>query len=129
MATSLYYTADRAEPLTEEESAAIDDVLERYTIEALMEYLGRDEPEESLWFEADSEHLLEGTTRLPGDCSFDQMLGALDYWLRALSEVRLAVTGAEWDVHVDEMEVPWDAAQQRFALPAEPESEDFVDLS
>ena len=43
MGTSLYYAADRAEPLTEEESAAIESVLTRYTIDPLIEYLGREE--------------------------------------------------------------------------------------
>ena len=57
--------------------------------------------------------IFEGATKLP-DNSEDALWELLQHWCRLLSEVRRAVPGAEWHVHVDDHDIPWDEEAQEY---------------
>ena len=62
---------------------------------------------ELLTLAAPGDEALEGTTTLPEQDPFSTFLG-LTHWCRALTEVRRALPGTQWEVSVDDEPVPWD---------------------
>jgi hypothetical protein len=57
--------------------------------------------------------ILEGATKLP-DNSYDALWELVQRWCELLSEVRSVVRGAEWRVHVDDVEIPWNEEAQAY---------------
>jgi hypothetical protein len=66
--------------------------------------------------------VLEGATRLP-DQDEDIFWVAVRHWCQALSEIRRLLPDAEWDVHVDDLDIFWDAERQVFDPEREPPAE------
>ncbi|WP_424861652.1 hypothetical protein [Streptomyces sp. MMS24-I29] len=112
MSVSVYYSARRSESLTGPETAAVERVVAARTAsfpyddeEDLHLYdLGGDEDGE----------ILAGSTKLPSDP--DRWLPVLTHVLDSVTELRRAVGRAEWHVHMDDVDVPWDE-NEGYALP------------
>ncbi|ROQ78093.1 hypothetical protein EDD95_4671 [Streptomyces sp. CEV 2-1] len=107
MSVSLYYSAHRAAPLTEAESSAIECVVAAHTTsfpyddeESLYLYeLSDDGPEERV----------AGATKMPSD--FDRLMPVLTHLLHSVTELRRVLSDAEWAVHMDDIDIPWDEAE------------------
>ncbi|WP_347039440.1 hypothetical protein AAHB37_04790 [Glutamicibacter halophytocola] len=101
MSTSLYYTATRATALSEDEHQQLM-ALARGHNDAF-EFDG-----ETLYFypaQRDNE-VLNGSTKICPDPV--EMAPSLLHWLAALTALRQALPEAQWDVSLDEIDVPWD---------------------
>jgi hypothetical protein len=115
VSVSIYYTARRPRPLTSAERTAIDAVVARYPVEALIAECGLTEGEfngEAFCVypsDADTEPgvVFEGATKLPL-YSEEAMWAAVQYWCRLLSELRPVLPGTSWRVHVDDHDIEWD---------------------
>ncbi|MFH8518268.1 hypothetical protein ACH4CE_24905 [Streptomyces gelaticus] len=111
MSVSIYYGARRAQPLTDTESAAV----ERVVAERAKSFPYDDE--ESLYLyggDDEDDEILAGSTKLPGDPG--RWLPVTAHVLDSVTELRRTVGGAEWHVHVDDSDVPWDE-NEGYALP------------
>ncbi|HWU11628.1 MAG TPA: hypothetical protein VN520_35645 [Streptomyces sp.] len=112
MSVSLYYCASRATPLTDAETAAVERIVAAHM--AAFPY----EDQESLYL-YDSEagrpdEVVAGSTKMPLDPG--RMLPVLDHVLGSVTELRRALPGAEWHVHMDGLDVPWDGTEG-YAFP------------
>ncbi|MFF1906905.1 hypothetical protein [Kitasatospora sp. NPDC058218] len=111
MSVSLYYSAGRAVPLTAAETAAVEAVVAARESsfpfqdeEGLHLYDGGGEPDE----------VLDGSTRIPADPG--RLLPVIAHVLDSVTELRRALPGARWRVHLDDLDVPWDEGDG-YALP------------
>ncbi|MFB7917963.1 hypothetical protein [Streptomyces sp. NPDC056061] len=116
MSVSVYYSARRSEPLTGPETAAIERVVTART--ASFPY----DDEESLHlYDADGDdqddEILAGSTKLPSDP--DRWMPAIAHVLDSVTELRRAVADAQWHVHLDDVDVPWDETEG-YTLPGLP---------
>ncbi|WP_299539747.1 hypothetical protein [uncultured Streptomyces sp.] len=112
MSVSLYYTARRAEPLTDGESAAVERVVTAHR--ATFPY----DDEESLYLYepdgGDDGPLLDGSTKMPFDPG--RLLPVLAHVLDSVTELRRSLPAASWHVHLDDLDIPWDETEG-YALP------------
>lgn len=121
MGVSIYYTASRPEPLSSGERSAVEAAIARHPLSALLDECstteGEFDGEDFCVHPADGDTepgvVFEGATKLPL-CAEDAMWAAVRHWCRLLSEVRRAVPGAAWHVHVDDHDIPW--AEERRAF-------------
>jgi len=123
MSISIYYTAGRAQKLTERERDAMIAVTRKYSasdqIEEIEECLrshGGMNWEKGLYFYDDDlspDSILEGSTKLP-DITEEAIWLSLQHWCKALSELRRAIPDADWRVHVDDHDIEWDADRQEY---------------
>ncbi|MFJ4883972.1 hypothetical protein [Streptomyces sp. NPDC088731] len=126
MSVSVYYSARRAQPLTGTESTTVEHVLTTraqsfpYADEEGL-YLydgdedaggGTDEGEGT--GENGNAEILAGSTKLPSDP--DRWIPATAHVLGSVTALRRAVGGAQWHVHLDDVDVPWDE-EEGYALP------------
>ncbi|MFE6934792.1 hypothetical protein ACFVDT_22525 [Streptomyces sp. NPDC057699] len=104
MSVSLYYSATRAMPLTDAERAAV----ERIAAAHMGSFPYEDEESLHLYDSDDSrpDEVVAGSTKMPFDPG--RVLGVLDRVLGSVSELRRALPEAEWRVHMDDLDVPWD---------------------
>ncbi|MFB6890504.1 hypothetical protein ACFCX4_14440 [Kitasatospora sp. NPDC056327] len=118
MSVSLYYTAHRATAPTRAESAAVERVVAAHT--ASFPY----QDEESLFLyehdEDDPEQILAGSTKLPSDPG--RLLPVMTRVLDSVTSLRRALPGADWHVHLDDLDVPWDE-EDGYAFPDMPDGE------
>jgi hypothetical protein len=118
---SIYYTASRPEPLSAAERSAIEAAVARYPLAALLDECGVAEGEfdgeDFCVYPADAHTepgvVFEGATKLPLH-SEDAMWSAVQHWCGMLSEVRLALPGTAWRVHIDDHDIPWVADLRAF---------------
>ncbi|MFE7108344.1 hypothetical protein ACFU98_23175 [Streptomyces sp. NPDC057575] len=108
MSVSIYYSARRAQPLTGAEAAAVERV-----VAACAQSFPYDDEEGLYLYEVDGQ-LVTGSTKLPIDP--DRWLPVIVHVLDSVTELRRAVGGAEWHVHMDDVDVPWDETEG-YALP------------
>jgi len=118
---SIYYTAYRNEPLSPEESASIQNIVTRYSVDN--EIAERERTGEGFRWESFCVYdpddptepgiIFEGATKLP-DNSEDAIWEGLQHWCRLLTEVRRALPGTKWRVHVDDHDIPWDEETKAF---------------
>ncbi|MFE7364298.1 hypothetical protein [[Kitasatospora] papulosa] len=112
MSVSLYYCASRATPLTDAETAAVERIVAAHR--ASFPY----EDQESLYlYDSDGsrpDEVVAGSTKMPFDPG--KVLPVLDHVLGSVSELRRALPGAEWRVHMDDLDVPWGEAEG-YAFP------------
>lgn len=119
MGVSIYYSATRDRSLSAAESKAIEWIVNRYPLDALMRDCGVPESqfhgEGFCLYSAPLEEgaVLEGATKLPG-VSEEAMWIAIQYWCRLLTELRGVLQDANWRVHVDDHHIPWSDSLQRF---------------
>ncbi|MFD9751768.1 hypothetical protein [[Kitasatospora] papulosa] len=112
MSVSLYYCASRATPLTDAETAAVERIVAART--ASFPY----EDHESLYLydgdEGRPDEVVAGSTKMPFDPG--KVLPVLDHVLGSVTELRRALPGADWRVHMDDLDVPWDETEG-YAFP------------
>lgn len=112
MSVSIYYSASRAVPLTAAETSAVDRVV------AARESSFPCQDEESLCLYEDGgsepDEIVAGATKMPVDP--DLVLPVIAHVLDSVTELRRALPGAEWHVHMDDLDVPWDE-DEGYALP------------
>ena len=112
MSVSLYYCASRATPLTDAETAAVGRIVAAHM--ASFPY----EDQESLYlYDSDDsrpDEVVAGSTKMPFDPG--KVLPVLDHVLGSVTELRRALPGAEWRVHMDDLDVPWDESEG-YAFP------------
>ncbi|WP_069169699.1 hypothetical protein [Streptomyces griseus] len=112
MSVSLYYRASRAVPLTTAETAAVERIVAAHR--SAFPY----QDEESLYLYEDDvrepSEVVAGSTKMPFEP--DRVVPVLDHVLRSVSELRRALPGAEWHVHMDDLDVPWDGTEG-YAFP------------
>src|SRR4051812_34844377 len=114
MSISIYYSARRSTPLTDAERSRITRLEATYAVETQIDDYNRtgdgynwesfciydpDDPTEP-------DIIFEGATKLP-DNSEHAVWDGLQHWCRALTEIRHVLAGANWDVHVDDHDIPW----------------------
>jgi hypothetical protein len=117
MSISIYYTANRKQPLSDAERVAIGAAVEHYSVDNdIEEYL-----QTGLGFNWESfciykpdhfsepQTIFEGATKLP-DNSEDAIWTGLQHWCHLLTVIRNELNGAVWRVHVDDHEIVWDEA-------------------
>lgn len=112
MSVSLYYTASRAKPLTDAEAADVARTVAART--SSFPY----PDEESLYLYENGgggpRDILAGSTKLPFDPG--RALPVIAHVLDSVTELRRSLPDAEWHVHMDDLDVPWDA-HAGYALP------------
>ncbi|MET9264762.1 hypothetical protein [Amycolatopsis sp. NPDC004079] len=113
MSTSLYYDASRATALTPTETAAIERIVTAR--QSSVPY--PDEESLYLYEEGGSEpdEIVAGSTKIPFDP--DRMMAVLEHVLGSVTELRRALPDAEWRVHLDDFDLPWDESEGYF-LPS-----------
>ncbi|WP_405405191.1 hypothetical protein [Streptomyces sp. NBC_01104] len=124
MSVSLYYNAHRPAPLTDAESASVARVVAART--ASFPY----DDEESLYvYERDAgaaQEILAGSTKMPFDPG--RLMPVIAHVLDSVTELRRALPDAEWRVHMDDLDVPWDEAEG-YALPGMRDEDLIAELS
>ncbi|GFM49941.1 hypothetical protein PSCICE_12080 [Pseudomonas cichorii] len=119
MAISIYYAARRKAPLSSNEIAAIQEIVRRYSVDDQIERLlslGTGLNWESFGYSTNLEPsrflkkglVLWGSTKLPDNQEEASWIG-VQHWCKCLSEIRLSVSGCEWNVAVEDHEIRWDA--------------------
>ncbi len=106
MSVSLYYSARRPVPLTAAESAAVERV-----VTAQRAAFPYPDEEDLCLYESPGDgpdDVLAGSTKLPVDP--DRALPVIAHVLGSVTELRRALPGAAWHVHLDDLDVPWDEA-------------------
>nr|WSW67089.1 hypothetical protein OG461_13255 [Streptomyces sp. NBC_00995] len=124
MSVSLYYHARRATALTETESASVERVVVAHM--ASFPY----EDEESLYLYerpgSEPQELLAGSTKMPFDPG--RLLPVIARVLDSVTQLRRALPGAEWRVHLDDLDVPWDEAEG-YVLPGMRDADLIAELA
>lgn len=122
MSVSVYYSARRAQPLTGTESITVEHVLTTRAQsfpyadeEGLYLYDGDEDAGEGTGGNGNGNaEILAGSTKLPSDP--DRWIPATAHVLDSVTALRRAVGGAQWHVHLDDVDVPWDE-EEGYALP------------
>ncbi|MFF2510240.1 hypothetical protein [Streptomyces sp. NPDC058086] len=113
MSISLYYRASRAVPLTEAETAAV----ERIAAARMSSFPYQDEEDLCLYDRGDwsePDEIVAGSTKLP--LIESRVLPVIGHVLDSVTELRRALPGAEWHVHIEDVEIPWDE-DEGYVLP------------
>lgn len=106
MSVSLYYTAKRENPISEAEKAACLKTADRY----IEEYLLGDMYEPFCIYDFDNDSfeknvIFDGATKLPLDEGEEHFAEVLDYWTDCLREIIKILSGAEWNIHIDDVDI------------------------
>jgi len=110
MGVSVYYTCHRVTALTSNEQQEIQAIIDRYNDSFEWDDLG----ESFSVYDPDSDRPTEifvGSTKLPLSDNFEDMMQALFHWLDCLTEIRRAIAGGDWHVHLDDTDAIWDEEQ------------------
>lgn len=113
---SIYYEAKRPEPLTTIERELIDQILEKYSVDDIIEVYTDDTPTlnwESFAFYDEpyaAGVILKGSVKLPNAVRDAEIVGA-ERWCAALSELRRSLLGATWSVSIEDQQIAWDSSR------------------
>ncbi len=123
MSVSIYYTAKRSRPINAEEQAQIDRLVDSFLIDDELEAYLR--TGEGLNWESftiydpatpsQPDVIFEGATKLPDNTDEATWIG-LEHWLELLAQLRRALPGATWHVHVDDHDLAWDDAEGEYVV-------------
>lgn len=87
------------------------------------------EGEEGLYLydsdETESDEIVDGSTKLPPDAA--RVLLVVGHVLGSVTELRRALPGAQWRVHLDDLDVPWDEVQG-YLLPGMDDADLMAEL-
>ena len=105
MSVSLYYTAKRDYPITEQEQNNCQKIADQYIAEyplgdmyeSFCIYDLNDETEENVIF--------EGATKLPLDEDDEQSVKVLDYWADCLQKIIDLLPDVQWYIHIDDADI------------------------
>jgi hypothetical protein len=123
MSVSIYYTAKRNTPLTQEETIAIQRIVKENDVGAQVKAYwetGQGYNWETFTIYNPNnptavDVIFEGATKLPDNTSDASIIG-LEHWLKVLTQIRRAIRNASWHVHVDDTDIPWNEASQAFDM-------------
>ncbi|MER6100070.1 hypothetical protein ABT154_30290 [Streptomyces sp. NPDC001728] len=104
MSVSLYYSADRALPLTAAEKAAVESI-----VAAHMSSFPYEDTESLDLYEDDGDEphrIVAGSTKMPLDPG--QLMPVVIHVLDSVTDLRRVLPDADWHVHLDDLDVPWD---------------------
>ncbi|MGY3676796.1 hypothetical protein [Streptomyces sp. TE33382] len=124
MSVSLYYSAHRATSLTEAELASVARV-----VAAHMASFPYDDEESLCVYDGDAVgvgEVLAGSTKMPHDPG--RLMPVIAHVLDSVTELRRAVPGAKWRVHMDDLDVPWDEAEG-YVLPGMRDADLIAELA
>ncbi|MFI9741103.1 hypothetical protein [Streptomyces sp. NPDC052494] len=124
MSVSLYYSARRTTPLTEAESASVARVVADH-----MASFPYDDEESLDLYDPDAsepEEIIAGSTKMPFDPG--HLMPVIAHVLDSVTELRRAVPDAEWRVHMDDLDVPWDETEG-YALPGMRDADLIAELA
>lgn len=117
MSVSLYYTATREQPITQQEQNRCNEIADYYDkqypygelYEGFYIYdLGKSKSGNP------DNIILDGSTKLPSNDDEELCMNVLQYWLKCLEEIVGVLTGAQWHVHLDDLEFEWSEEEQGF---------------
>lgn len=123
MSVSIFYTARRQQKLTHAEQAAINQLIEKYSVdEEIAEYLktgkGHNWASFSIYdleTQTVSDVILEGSTELPDNSKY-AMFDGLEHWASLLTDIRNVLEDAVWHVHVDDHDLVWDGENLEYDI-------------
>ncbi|MEO3945838.1 hypothetical protein [Gorillibacterium sp. CAU 1737] len=122
MGVSLYYSAERPQPLTAEEQQTVTEWIQAYDLEKAKEDFETASSSEwegftvyELTDPTQPGVIFEGATRLPDD-SPEAMWEGIQHWTALLARIRATLPGAEWHVHVDDHDLEWDEEAGEYDL-------------
>ncbi|MEV5260591.1 hypothetical protein AB0L02_21370 [Streptomyces anulatus] len=124
MSPSTYYNAHRATPLAEAELASVARV-----VAAHMAAFPYDDEESLCVYDGDmagAGEVLAGSTKMPHHPG--RLMPVIAHVLDSVTELRRAVPGAEWRVHMDDLDVPWEEAEG-YVLPGMRDADLIVELA
>ncbi|MFC8700874.1 hypothetical protein ACFUIV_01770 [Streptomyces anulatus] len=124
MSVSLYYSAHRATPLTGAEVASVARV-----VAAHMAAFPYDDEESLCVYDGEvvgAGEILAGSTKMPHHPG--RLMPVIAHVLDSVTELRRALPGAEWRVHMDDLDVPWDEADG-YALPGMRDADLIAELA
>ena len=117
MSVSLYYTAKREQPIILQEQNRCNEIADRYD----QQYPFGDLYEGFCIYNLDKDRkgyeddvILDGSTKLPTDVEGELYLKIVDWWLKCLEELVDVLPGAEWNVHLDDMDFEWSEEEHSF---------------
>ena len=121
MSISIYYTARREQPLSDDERSQIATIENKFSVDDQIEErerTGTGHNWESFYIydsndPTEPDVIFEGATKLP-DNSEDATWIGLQHWCAALTAVRKVIPDADWHVHVDDHEIQWDDSLGEF---------------
>ena len=106
MSISIYYSAERQIPLSENENEKIEQLIEEYS----ESYTYKDTQESFYLYDYDEDEpevIFNGSTKLPLSDNFEETIIAVLHWAECLSEIRRIVPGASWSVNMDDTDFIW----------------------
>lgn len=105
MSVSLYYTAKRDQPMSEQERETCRNVVERYTADYSFGDIGEGfcvyDPHEG----SDKTVIFEGAAKLPVNKGKARFIKVHDYWSDCLQEIIDLLPGAHWHISIDDTDV------------------------
>ncbi len=105
MSVSLYYTAKREYPISEQEWDTCQKIVEHYIAEYPLGEIYEDFCVYDLDAETEVNVIFEGATKLPLDEGEDHSMKVLDYWAECLQEIIDLLINAQWHIHVDDADI------------------------
>jgi len=126
LSISIYYTAKRRAKLTPSEQDAVAYITGRYAVDSQIEALiatGSGLNWESFNYSVNAEPgglfkkgiVFSGSTKLPNNNEDADWIG-IQYWSKCLSEIRLALSGCDWDVAVEDHQLRWNGKAGEYDL-------------
>lgn len=105
MSSSLYYTAKRSDPLSEQEKTECDAIIDRYISEYSLGELYEPFCVYDMSTPTEETIIFEGSTKLPLDEGEEHSVEVLNYWAKCLQEIVTLLIGAEWHIHLDDFDL------------------------
>lgn len=106
MGVSLYYSAERDQPLSVEEMQSIEHIIQKFNDNFAL----KQEAESFALYESDEDtplEILSGSTKIALHLEQDQLFDSILYWLECLTEIRTLIFDATWQVNLDDTEIEW----------------------
>ena len=112
MGISIYYTVKRKKALTNYEQTAVDEIVEKYSVDQQIEQYvitgqGLNWESFCIYDDLEPEIILQGSTQLPNNNKNASWLG-IQHWCNALTEIRNILPDTEWEVSVENHQIQWD---------------------
>jgi len=105
MSVSLYYTAKREYPISEQEEEACRKIVEQYIAEYSLGEMYEGFCVYDLSRPSEVNVIFQGATKLPLDEGENHLVEVLDYWADCLQEIINLLPHAQWHIHVDDADV------------------------
>ncbi|MDE5696563.1 MAG: hypothetical protein K2I96_03990 [Lachnospiraceae bacterium] len=104
MAVEIVFCAVRAEQMTPQEDAKIEEISRKY----MEEYKGKKFEGPGCIVGEEGEPVFSGSVRIPFRSVQNELDEFLDYWLRWLTEITYVLVGAEWEAGIEGVPLLWD---------------------